>query len=133
MGNPIISPDYELGNPCIACWGDSTPKRVLACVSGVRACPPITDQVNGEFILTQISPCEWQLLEGNFTWIYMATTLGPPWGSAFNIGDFIGSWFAGNRDDPCMGDFTNDNIEDHCNGLQRGYGGSVSVLFGPGI
>ena len=125
---------YDLGAPCVFCWGDSTPLRMLAIVDGVSACPGHNMNPNGFYILVQAGPCTW--VYNHLPWhiTYWATVGMPAPGAMIQIVDWMfRNYFTGFVDSMCTMSFSNQLIDLDCGGNVKGYGGSVGLLFGPGI
>lgn len=132
MGNPVEPNGYDLGDPCPACWADKTPKRVLAIVVGVQKCPFRIVDVNGSIVLLQILACQWKAIVDGITYHYVASTGGVP-ESSFIIIDAVATYFQSLSLTPCITAFNNFNTVAQCGPINHGYGGSVALLYGPGI
>lgn len=134
MGTPPGIPGYELGIPCAGCLNFDTPKRFLAIVDGVKACPGKTDNPNGFFTLSQTAACQWKYSSAIFNYTYISLDPLFPGGSNFLIGDIVGkSWFTGFIPVICKTSFTNDHVLGSCAWNISGYDGIAVVFYGPGI
>ena len=134
MGTEPDEPGYELGAPCVGCWGDLTPKRFLAIANGIQQCPPNTDSPNDFVVLTQQTPCTWLGLTDLFSYHYQARAPFMPPVAVFTIQDLIfRTWFIESNPVLCTLSFTNSLLVGDCGPAVGGFGGSVELYFGPGI
>jgi len=133
MGLPPTFLDYAGGAACHLCedviFNGKTPFFVEAWVFSINICPGFpAPNPNGNHLLTQINPCQWQKL-GPF-WRYQWTLLAGQ--SLFWIQAGPSFAFADAPFVACESTFINDNLI--CNlPAAVGIDGWVTVFWGPGI
>lgn len=134
MGLPPIDNGYDLGDPCVLCWDNMTPLRMLAIIGGVRLCPLMEDSPNDFYILTQTAPCTWVGGNDKFDCVYNATVGMPLPGAVLTVNDVLfRKYFIGFVDSLCAMSFTNGYTEIQCGADVKGFDGYGLLLFGPGI
>ncbi len=145
MGQEIFK-DYEPGDECIQCFGESnvpifgagnliTPKYVQANAYGIIACPGNWEDANHSWLLTQWAPCTWRFIDDAWSVGYNAwiSDMGLEYASFWIASKIDGHTYFESNTDICASVFANDyNIGD-CGGLVGGHSGSVVVTWGPGI
>jgi len=140
----IIGEDYEAGSDCASCWSEAialikgvgwknTPKYVLATFSGVILCFGSVIAVDGEWLLTQINPCQWGYATVDIGIVYTSAIAMPfPMSTltVFTSDGGGGNAFSG-QGDPC--DISFDNLITNCAGLNVAKDGNGFISWGPGI
>lgn len=134
MGLPPLPNGYDLGDPCVLCWDNMTPLRMLAIIDGVSLCPLMQDSPNDIYVLTQTAPCTWAGGNDLFNVFYWATVGLPLPGATLTVIDILfRKYFVSFVDSLCAMSFTNSYIAADCDGDVKGFGGHGLLLFGPGI
>jgi len=132
MGNPIEPNGYDLGVPCPGCWGMKTPERFLAVIEGVNKCDPLQTNINGFWILDQNQACIWQGTANGIDLIYNAF-FAVANASYFNALSGPFWYFSSVRAPVCTLTFESGIVAGDCGMVFRNYGGTVNLLYGPGI
>lgn len=132
MGAPVAPNGYELGTACTQCLGSATPKRFLAIVQGITKCPFRDDPPNGFYILSQISACSWKYDDGTWSIIYYSYWPAVPDSNITILKSPGWNYFTASAS-ICAVSFTNVWTLPQCGGMIAGYGGTVRLIYGPGI
>ena len=132
MGNPIEPNGYDLGVPCPGCWGMKTPERFLAIIQDVKKCHPLEININGFWVLEQTHACIWKGTANGIDLVYNAF-FAVANSSYFNA-NFGHLWFFSSVRAPvCTLTFESGITELDCGLDFKSYGGTVNLLYGPGI